>query len=82
MAKRLGIALRRSGDVEMNGGHAGGNRAIDIALLVVDEDAGIEWQLQRLADHRIGAGIGLEDFRIGRVDDRLEQRKQRQALAE
>ena len=50
MAKGLGIGLCRPGDVEMNGAHAGGTAAIDIALLVVDEDAGAGRQAERLGD--------------------------------
>src|SRR5438445_9316231 len=80
MGKGFGIRLCWPGNIEMNGAHAGGTAAIDIALLVVDEHAGAGRQAERLGDETIGARVGLEDAGMGGVDDGVEQAEQRQFL--
>lgn len=82
MTEGLGIGMSRASDVEMNGAHAGSTAAIDIALLVVDEDASAGRKAERLGDEGIGAWIGLEDAGIGGVDDEVEEAEQWQPPAE
>ena len=72
MAQRLCVGSCGVAHVEKDGAHAGGDGAVDIALLVVHKDAVRRRNPQPLRDEREGSGVWLQDAGIGGIDDQVE----------
>jgi hypothetical protein len=73
VAKRFGIRSLRIADVEENRAEAGGFGAVDIALLIVGEDAGLEYERKGVEHRLIGTRIGLEDRGVGDIHDGVDE---------